>query len=346
MGRLLDIDDVSRQTGLEESLIRFYESEYPQTLPEKIFRGDSLFFDPACVEVFKEIHAARQGDNKGAGKRYGRVVAVTSGKGGVGKSNITLNIALELQMLDRMSIALDGDMGLANLHLLSGIETEYDLSDLLAGRATIEQLITPGPEGIGIISGGGGVLDLADSSQADRSRLISSLAAVEEEADIVLVDTGAGMSAGVRDFLRAADEVIFVLTQDITSLADAYALLKAVAQEGEVPARLYSVVNMALTVKEAAEIAVRFSRCAEEFLGLKVESIGYILRDNTVARAVSARTPYGVLNPSARVSRNTRNIAVHLIKQELSGPLETSAFLRFKAMVDQKLGREISSTPP
>ncbi|MFO7761715.1 MAG: AAA family ATPase [Thermodesulfobacteriota bacterium] len=340
MGQLLDIDEVSRQTGLEESLIRFYESEYPEALPEKVLKGGALFFDSGCVEIFKKLHVRYQRSDQEERKRYGRVIAVTSGKGGVGKSNITLNIGLELQRLGKMCVVLDGDMGLANLHLLAGIDTDYNLGDVLTGIAAIDQLITAGPEGIGVISGGDGLLNLADSSRADRARLISSLAVVEEEADIILVDTGAGMGAGVRDFLRAADEVIFVLTQDITSLADAYALLKAVVQEGSVPAKLYSIVNMTLTVKQAAEIAVRFSRCAEEFLGLQVESIGYVLRDSMVTRAVAARTPYVVLNPKARISGNTRNIAAHLIKQELPGSVKTSAFARFKAMVDKKVGLE------
>jgi flagellar biosynthesis protein FlhG len=333
---LLSIDDVIRATGLEESVLRFYESEYPEKLPKKILQGDILLFPSQSIEAFLDIHShvtSGTKPKKKETKKFGRVIAVTSGKGGVGKSNITLNLAIELQRLGKLCVVLDADMGLANIHLLSGITPQYDLRDLLTGKACISDLIMPGPEGIGIIAGGSGILAMADSKIEERQEIITALSAVEEEADIVLVDTGAGLGAGVRDFLACADELIFVLTPDITSLADAYGLLKVVSQDNVQPRSVYSVINMVQTLKQAAEVAVRFSNCAGDFLGLDVKNIGYILRDSNVGGAIARRCPYTVFRPMARASCNTRNIAKDLVKHELPDVVTTSAFSRFRKMI-------------
>ena len=333
---LLSIDEVVQATGLEESVLRYYESEYPDKLPQKVLQGDTLLFPSQSIEAFLDIHSHSTSGpllEKNEAKNFGRVIAVTSGKGGVGKSNITLNLAIELQRLGKLCVVLDADMGLANIHLLSGITPQYDLRDLLTGKACISDLIIQGPEGIGIIAGGSGILAMADSNIEDRREIINSLAEVEEEADIILVDTGAGLGTGVRDFLACSDELIFVLTPDITSLADAYGLLKVISQEQVKPRTIYSIVNMVQTLKQAAEVAVRFSNCAGDFLGLDVKNIGYILKDSSVGGAIAHRCPYTVFKPMARASCNTRNIAKGLVKHDLPDLVTTSAFGRFRKMI-------------
>ncbi|MDA8164673.1 MAG: AAA family ATPase [Desulfobacteraceae bacterium] len=335
MGRLLTIDELARETGLEESLLRFYESEHPQELPEKVLRGDLLLFPPQAVPAFLRIHARHTGSRTPPLHRYARVIAVTSGKGGVGKSNLALNLAVEMQRLGRMCLLLDADMGLANIHLLAGVDPGADIREIIAGKRPMAELILEGPEGIGIIPGGGGVLQLADSNRAQRLQIIRALEEVESRADIILVDTAAGMGPGVRDFLLAADEILFVLTPDLTSLADAYGLLKALHQAGPAfpPARpVYSVVNMADTVQQAAGVAVRFSDCAHRFLDREVGNIGYALKDATVGAATMRRTPFTVFRPQARVSRNVHHLAAALLKDERPGPRAGSAFGRYLQM--------------
>ncbi|MEJ2033749.1 MAG: AAA family ATPase [Deltaproteobacteria bacterium] len=335
MGRLLSIDDVARETGLEESLLRFYESEYPQELPEQVLRGDFLFFPPQAVEAFLRIHARHTGGQPAVARPYARVFAVTSGKGGVGKSNLALNLAIELQRLGKMCLLLDADMGMANIHLLAGVTPAANIREIIAGDRPLAELIVEGPEGIGIIPGGGGVLELADSNRPQRQKIIRALEEVEKRADIILVDTAAGMGPGVRDFLLAADELLFVLTADITSLADAYGLLKALHQAGSVfpPSKpVYAVVNMAETIRQAADVALRFSSCARRFLGREVNNLGYVLKDATVGAATTRRMPFTVFRPQARVSRNVHNIAAALLKDDLPGLRTSSAFGRFLKM--------------
>lgn len=340
MQELLSIEDISRETGLEESLLRFYESEFPDEFPRKLWQGNNLSFDPKAVESFKKVHALYLGQRRAepaplkAEGRFARVIAVTSGKGGVGKTNIALNLAIEFQRFGKMCILLDADMGMANVHLLAGINPGRDIAEVLSGKMSVADIIQEGPEGIGIIPGGGGILALADSTKQDRLKILRGLEHVEREADVILVDTGAGMGEGVRDFLRAADEVILVLTSEITSLADGYGLLKALAQDKSFAAKpVYTVINMASGLKQAAEAANRFAGCVQQFLQRQVESAGYILRDSTVGAAMARRTPYSVFKPQARVSINTRNIAARLLKEDMPEIKLSSAFGRYLNML-------------
>lgn len=339
MQDLLTIEDIVRRTGLEESLLRFYESEYGEKLPRKILRGGTLFFDPASIAAFRNIHEIRQGIHArpipAEKHNFARVIAVTSGKGGVGKTNLSLNLAIEFQRLGSMSVVLDADMGLANVHLLCGVNPRYSLMDLLDKNAEIAELIEAGPEGIGIVAGGNGILTMADSHRQDRLQIIESLVDLEKAAEIILVDTGAGMGQGVRDFLLSADEIIFIITPDITSLADAYGLLKALHQENLGDRPIYLVVNMAQSLKQAADVSVRFSGCAQEFLGRTIINAGYILRDSTVSLATSRQTPYSVFRPSSRVSKNTRTIAQNILKAEASGNCRNSAFSRYMNLISK-----------
>ena len=334
--QLLSIEDVVRLTGLEESLIRFYESEYPAELPKKILLGGALFFAPASPAAFVGIHARQQGTESGpklGRERFARVITVTSGKGGVGKTNLALNLAIEFQRLGKMSVVLDADMGLANVHLLAGLTPRHNLTDLLSGRVEMAELIEAGPEGIGIIAGGSGILDLADSRRQDRCRIIESLVQLEKAAEIILVDTGAGMGRSVRDFLQAADEILFVITPDITSLTDAYGLLKALHQENLPGLPIHLVVNMVQSLKQAADVSLRFSSCAREFLGRDITDAGYILKDNTVSQATARRTPHSIYRPDARVSKNTRTIAANLLQKEQKHSTAGSAFARYLNLI-------------
>jgi flagellar biosynthesis protein FlhG len=339
MGHLLSINDISKETRLEESLLRFYESEYPEELPTRILRGDALLFTTQAVDAFRRIHARHSGIQLEPSSAYARVIAVTSGKGGVGKSNIALNLAIELQRLGNLCLVLDADMGLANIHLLAGLAPSPGLREIVTANRPLAEIIAEGPEGIGIIPGGSGMLDLADSNHQQRMKIIRALAEVEKKAGIILVDTAAGMGGMVRDFLLAADELLFVLTPDITSLADAYGLLKALHQTGEhFPQKkpVHVVVNMAENLRQAAATASRFSSCARQFLERETRNIGYVLRDATVGAAISRRTPYTVFRPQARVSRHTRNLALAL--HQGGGPelRANSTFGRYLKMIAEE----------
>jgi len=343
MEQVLSIEDIARKTGLEESLLRYYESEYPSELPKKVWHKSALAFGAGAVEAFIRIHRHHSPVHDKVPfvdtRRFARVIAVTSGKGGVGKSNLALNLAIELQRLGKMTVVLDADMGMANIHLLAGISPAKSIVEVLSGEERLTDIILEGPGGIGVIPGGAGILALAYSTRSERLKIIRAMEQVESAAEIVVVDTAAGMSRGVREFLLAADEILFVLTPDITSLADAYGLLKALHHEDLFLERpIYSVINMVDTMKQAAGVANRFSYCARRFLSREVQSAGYLLKDSTVGAATARRTPYSIYKPDARVSRNTRRVAMILQQDEMPELRLTSAFGRYKKMLQTSEG--------
>jgi flagellar biosynthesis protein FlhG len=341
--RLLSIEEISRETGLEESVLRFYESEFGAELPDKILHGDVLSFPAAAVDAFRQIHARQTAaiaapPKLAAAGPFARVIAVTSGKGGVGKTNLALNLAIELRQLGKLCLVLDADMGMANVHLLAGVNPTLSLMDVLNDHVAISDIIIEGPAGIGLIPGGSGLVALADASRPERMKIVRALEEVEVAAEIILVDTGAGMGAGVRDFLVAADDILFVLTPDITSLADSYGLLKTLRQERDFTGRsVYSVINMVHSLTEAADVAQRFAACARRFLDQEVENLGYIMKDATVGGATVRRTPYCIFRPQARVSINTRNVAKAILKREQPEIRLSSSFGRFLERVQGKL---------
>ena len=157
-----------------------------------------------------------------------RVIAVTSGKGGVGKSNLSVNLALELTRMGKKVIILDADFGLANVEVMFGIIPEYNLSDIMFKGKEIKDIVTEGPEGVGFISGGSGIANLVNLDQDQIKRLVGKLTDLEELADII-IDTGAGISPSVMEFLLASPETIVVTTPEPTSVTDSYALLKALS---------------------------------------------------------------------------------------------------------------------
>ena len=162
-----------------------------------------------------------------------RVIAVTSGKGGVGKTSISVNLALQLQQQGKRVVVLDADFGLANVEVMLGIRPQYNLADLIFDNKSIEEIITEGPLGIGFISGGSGVQDLVNLDKERLKGLIAKLVKLDNMYDVVIIDTGAGISDSVVEFVLSSPEILLVITPEPTSITDAYSLLKAVKRKKE-----------------------------------------------------------------------------------------------------------------
>ena len=157
-----------------------------------------------------------------------RVIAVTSGKGGVGKTSISVNLALQFQQQGKRVVILDADFGLANVEIMLGIRPQYNLADLIFNDKSIEEIITEGPNGVGFISGGSGVQDLVNLDKEKLKKLIAKLVKLDSLYDVIIIDTGAGIADSVIEFVLSSPEVLLVVTPEPTSITDAYSLLKAV----------------------------------------------------------------------------------------------------------------------
>jgi flagellar biosynthesis protein FlhG len=226
-----------------------------------------------------------------------RVVTITSGKGGVGKSSFTLNFAIALSRRGYRVLIIDADFGLANIDVMSAVNPKHDLSSVLRRQKRLRDIITPGPDGVGIISGGSGVGELLRMNEYQLERIMSELLQLDDVADIILFDTGAGISPNILRLVRSSNEVILVTTPEPTAIMDAYALLKTVSTM-EYGCRIRLIVNKADTDQEAKTTLQNLERASSAYLGMTIESLGSIPNDPAVVKAVKEQVPFMVNHPT------------------------------------------------
>jgi flagellar biosynthesis protein FlhG len=241
-----------------------------------------------------------------------RTIAFTSGKGGVGKSNLVLNTGLVLARRGRRVALLDGDLGLANLTVLLGQTPKYDLRDVLAGDKRLDEILLRGPHGIILVPAGSGVADLARLTEEQRSDLFEQIAALEATVDFLLIDTGAGLNETVLTLILASDESVVVTRPEPTALADAYALMKVVVRE--CPAYPFHVlINMVRDAEQARQVHRSLSEILMRFLGYRPGDAGFVLMDSAVGEAVVQQVPFTVSAPRCRASRCLEGLADRLL---------------------------------
>jgi flagellar biosynthesis protein FlhG len=273
--------------------------------------------------------------------RRTRVIAVASGKGGVGKTNLTVNLAIALARAGKRAVVLDGDLGLANVDVLLGIRPRYTLQHVVAGQRSLGEVLMPAPGGIWVVPGASGLEELADMSEEQRQCLISALAELDGRADVLLIDTAAGVSREVSAFLEAAPEVIVVTTPEPTAITDAYALIKVAssARRDAAPAgrpTFRLVVNQANDVGEAVGVARKVQTVARQFLNVEVESLGYIPSDRSVPRSTRGQVPLLVAYPSSPAALRVVDLARRLTAaagEPAAGDAGVAGFLRRMAGV-------------
>jgi flagellar biosynthesis protein FlhG len=243
-----------------------------------------------------------------------RSLLFTSGKGGVGTSNLALNLAIALGEYGRRVVLVDADLGLANIDLLCGLVPATDLGDVLAGDCSLVDAIVTGPGDIRIVPGAHGMRTLVDVLGSGPGRLVAELAELEAGADFLLVDAGSGLGPGIATLAAAAEQVVVVTTPEPTSVADAHAVLGRFRRLSG-PSRLRAVVNQAASSAEAADVLARLSASSRQFLGTVVTGLGYVRSDPHVPMAVRMRRPFVRAYPSSIASRGVRRLARDLIEE-------------------------------
>lgn len=247
-------------------------------------------------------------------KRKARAIAVTSGKGGVGKTSLTVNLAISMSRRGLRTGILDGDLGLANVDLVLGITPEYNLTHVLNGQKRLEEIAVVGPAGVRVFAGGSGVSELANLSQWRLQRFVQSLSALDREFDVMLIDTGAGISHHVISFLAACDEVIVVTTPELTAITDAYGLIKLLASENPTAA-VRLVVNMVRGESEAGKVLHSLQAVLDRFLEGRVslDLLGHIPHDAAVSRAIQEQRPFVISYPHSKAAASVDMIASRLV---------------------------------
>lgn len=245
-----------------------------------------------------------------------RVITVTSGKGGVGKTSISVNLALHFKEQGKNVVILDADFGLANVEVMLGIRPQYNLVDLIYNNKTIEEIITEGPMGIGFISGGSGVQDLVNLDKEQIKKLIAKLVKLDSLYDVIIIDTGAGIADSVIEFVLSSPEVLLIVTPEPTSITDAYSLLKSVNRKKDFKREQKSIkviTNRVENKEEGQEIYNKISIVVSKFLNIQLEYIGYIPLDKKIANAVIEQKPVSLSAPNSEAAVHIRGICNKLL---------------------------------
>lgn len=267
--------------------------------------------------------------------RTSRVITVTSGKGGVGKTNITANLAVQLQRAGKKVVIIDADFGLANIEVVLGIVPRSNLGEVIHGKKVITDIITEGPMNIKFISGGSGVQDLIHLNEHQLSFFIKNLSLLDQMADIILIDTGAGLTDAVLSFSKAADEIILVTTPEPTSVTDAYALIKTLcSQKNNATPNIKLLVNRVDDEEEGREIYYKLKQVSKRFLNVEIDDLGYIPYDRALVKSVKLQEPVSISFPKSDVSKAFEIISNRVLDTEYKEKKNTGLTLFVKRLMN------------
>jgi flagellar biosynthesis protein FlhG len=241
-----------------------------------------------------------------------KVITVTSGKGGVGKSNFCVNFALGLQQSHRNPLIIDADVGFADVEVLLGVRPRYSIFDVIEGMP-IWEAISYSTSGLPFLSAGNGLSELHELSVPQVERLVDVMKQLEDRFDTILIDSGAGLGANMEMLMTAADDLIIVSTPEPTSIADAYSLLKVLVLKGELsPPQL--VVNRARSLVDAKQAAAKLQMIAKRFLDVDVGILGYLLEDEAVVRSVMMQTPFVDAYPNSLAAKCVKQLVQNYLR--------------------------------
>lgn len=248
-----------------------------------------------------------------------RVLTVTSGKGGVGKSSISINLAIWLARAGKRVVIFDADFGLANIEVMLGIRPQYNLADLMFRGKELKDIITPGPENVNFISGGSGIQELARMNRDQVLYLTRKLVELDGLADYIIIDTGAGIADNVLEFVAASEEVLLVATPEPTSITDAYALLKALNRKADFSQRNTAIRMIANRVKNSEDgknLYENMNAVVGKFLHLSLQYMGAVPQDDQISKAVMKQKPISLINPSAPSAQAIQQLADQLLPDD------------------------------
>ncbi len=240
-----------------------------------------------------------------------RVLAVTSGKGGVGKTNISVNLAVSLAQIGRRVMVMDADLGLANLDVMLGLHPQYNLSHVLNGQRTLEEILLTGPAGIRVVPAASGIQNMAELEPAQHAGLIRAFSELSHTMDVLIIDTAAGISDSVISFSKAAQEVLVVVCDEPSSLTDAYALIKLLSREHDL-FRFRIVANMAGSAQEGRELFKKLTRVTDKFLDVMLDFVGVVPYDEYLRKSVRKQRAVVEAFPRSKASIAFKEMAVRI----------------------------------
>lgn len=269
-----------------------------------------------------------------------KVIAVTSGKGGVGKTNVSVNLSVALAAAGRQVMLMDADLGLANVDVMLGLSPKHNLSHVIEGSATLEEVLVEGPQGVLIVPASSGTQRMAELSQAEHAGLIRSFSELNHDLDYLIIDTAAGIADGVVSFARAAREVIVVACDEPSSITDAYALIKVLNRDYGL-SRFHMVANRVRSVMEGQDLFAKLSKVTGRFLDLALDFVGAVPEDESARKAIQRQRSVMQVYPGSPASRAFTELAKRVEKwplpRDAEGHMEffVERLIQFSAMAGE-----------
>ncbi len=302
-------------------------------------------FDQASSlrEIMRDVslhQMVQQNINTNVSQKIPSVIAISGGKGGIGKTLTTANLGLCMARMGMRTLLIDGDFGLANLDVVLNMRPDFTLDDVLSGERHIKQIIMDGPEGLRVIPSSSGVMKVPELDHIQKLALLDQIDELDEEFDLIIIDTPAGVSKNVQYWTTSSTEIIMIVTPEPTSLADCYASIKILAQTtNETNFKL--IINMAQNEIEAKRIYEKISLLSDEYIGARIEYLGFIPFDDSVKKSVRERSSYVQKYPFSPASQGMREIARQIMLNGNLGKFKGTTQFFWKKMI--KSGNEIRS---
>ncbi len=284
-----------------------------------------------------KVHKLMKNDKEGSSSTMDSpmIIAVTSGKGGVGKTNVVGNLAIAYQRMGKRVLIFDADLGLANIDIIYGLSSKDTIEEVIRGEKELSQIIIKGPEGVSLIPASSGVQELAHLSEGQKINLLNEFDILNSMFDVLLIDTGAGISSNVVYFNLAAQERIVVITPEPTSITDAYALMKVMFNHHGTK-DYYLLVNMVKNEREAKSVYENISKVVAKFMGsISIDYAGFIPWDNNLYEAVSRRKPVICCYPESSSSHNFRVLAEYLLSRANGRPSDGNIKFFWKRLMTE-----------
>ncbi len=305
----------SRQAA---SMLGISEEELRKALREQ--REDLPARDPEFPDLYPEdlVEALRSSLSRDKhpvaeerSETLASIFSVTSGKGGVGKTSLAVNLASEFSRRGYRTIVVDADLGLSNTHILAGLKPTKTLSDYLEKSADLAEIVNDGPCGVKYISGGSGVKEMADLDSAGRQSILDAIQELRPYCDLILLDTAAGVSKSVTDFVSISDHTLVVTTSNFAAIADAYGIIKIMVQDGYTNP-MHLIINRVRSPEEAEQVYKKLKGCTERFLSFDLNWLGLLPEDNSVEGAVLKRSPFCETFPGSVATRYLKKLTTAL----------------------------------
>ena len=249
-----------------------------------------------------------------------RVIAVTSGKGGVGKTNLSVNIGIALSQMGQRVVLMDADMGLANVDILLGVYRKFNLSHVLSGEKTLDEIMIDGPSGLRVIPGASGIQKMSELTIIEQASVIHAFSEIDQDIDVLIVDTAAGISASVVNFSRACQEIIVIVCDEPTSLTDAYAFIKLLNRDYGL-SNFHVIANMVQSIQQGHVLFQKLNKVTDRYLDVTLKFVGAVPYDEYLRKSVQKQTPVVVGFPRSKAALALKTIA----KRIDSWPLKSQA---------------------